>query len=221
MVTKAVIQSINATGNRCIVRMPLFETAASLRYAEAEALVNIAPGMFNNLAVGDIVFVAFEENAIEKPIIIGKLFIDGNIEGNIRGGGAVVDTLKVNSTATIPASTTFDFPAINKSTYSDLDTPKKLGDYILKVERSVGNKTDLLDENFQCFKNWTQWQLKAENVEIDDGDLDSEAAPPKPFLYQQEGDECNICGPDCIKNKKRSYTKLLTEDTTKKFWWLP
>ena len=74
MVTKAVVRSINKKGNRCIVRMPLFENASSASPVEAEALVSITPGFFNNIFVNDIVFVAFEENALEKPIIIGKQY---------------------------------------------------------------------------------------------------------------------------------------------------
>ena len=69
MITKAIIQSINPNGTRCVVRMPLFETAANTAPVEAEALVNITPGMFNNLEVNDVVFIAFEENKIDKPII--------------------------------------------------------------------------------------------------------------------------------------------------------
>ena len=67
MVTKGIIRSINRAGNRCIVRMPLFETASSTVPIEVEALVSITPGMFNNLFVNDVVFIAFEENALEKP----------------------------------------------------------------------------------------------------------------------------------------------------------
>ena len=73
MITKGIIRSINKAGNRCIVRMPLFETASSSAPVEAEALISITPGFYNNLFVGDIVFLSFEENALEKPIIIGKL----------------------------------------------------------------------------------------------------------------------------------------------------
>ena len=80
MITKAIIQSINAAGNRCVVQMPIFQTAANPNPVTAEALINITPGLFNNLAVGDVVFIAFEENAIEKPIIIGKLFRGYDIE---------------------------------------------------------------------------------------------------------------------------------------------
>lgn len=212
MITKAIIQSINAAGNRCIVRMPLFESASSSAKIEAEALINISPGMFNNLAVGDIVFVAFEENALEKPIIIGKLFRGGDIERNIRGGGGVLDTLKVRSAAAIPASTLYVYPKANQANYKNLNTPKKQADYIKWLEAFVKKLTRKLDDNFRCLKNWTQWQLRAENVEIDDGDLDETLTLPVACQYQAEGGDCNICSiVDCPKNNKRGYQKLETD----------
>ena len=110
LVTKAIISSIKRAGNRCIVRMPLFESASSSAPVEAEALVSITPGLFNNLFVNDIVFVAFEENALEKPIIIGKLFKGTTNENLTNGGAGILDTLKVRTAATIPSSTLFVFP---------------------------------------------------------------------------------------------------------------
>ena len=104
LVTKAIIRSINSAGNRCVVRMPLFETAASSAPVEAEALVNITPGMFGNLNIGDVVFVAFEENALEKPIILGKLYKGASSENTTRGGMGILDSLRVNTAATIPSS---------------------------------------------------------------------------------------------------------------------
>ena len=208
MITKAIIQSINAAGNRCIVRMPLFETAANPNPVTAEALVNVTPGMFNNLEVGDVVFISFEESAIEKPIILGKLFRGAEIEGNIRGGGCVVDTLNVHSSAVIPASTLYDFPASIKTNYKDLDTPKKTADYIKWLERFTKGLVAQLEDHFKCFKNWTQWQLKPENVEVDDGDLDTNTNISEAFLYQSEDSKCELCGKACTKNKKRSYLKL-------------
>ena len=74
MITKGLIRSINRAGNRCVVRLPLFETASSTTPVEIEALISITPGMYNNLFVNDVVFVAFEENALEKPIVVGKLY---------------------------------------------------------------------------------------------------------------------------------------------------
>lgn len=208
MITKAIVQSINAAANRCIVRMPLFETAANPNPVEAEALVNITPGLFNNLVVGDIVYVAFEENAIEKPIIIGKLFRGVDIEGSIRGGAGVLDTLKVQSSASLPASTFFVFPQTIQNSYKDLNTPKKLADYLKWLETLTKTSLAQLEDHFKCFKNWTQWQLRATNVEVDDGDLDLDDSISEPCKYQEENSTCDICGKACTKKNKRNYLGL-------------
>lgn len=215
MVTKAIVQSINRTSNKCVVRMPLFETASETSRVEAEALTSITPGLFNNLFVGDVVFVAFEENAIEKPIIIGKLYRGAVHENNTPGGAGILDTLRVNSAATIPAATLYNFSAKIKAEYLNLNTPKKVADYIKWLEKLTKKLIGQLDEHFQCFKNWTQWQLRPENVEVDDGDIDTDYNISEPFLYQTEGSQCKICNAvDCVKNKTRRYSKL---DTTKAY----
>lgn len=208
MVTKAIIKSINGAGNRCIVRMPLFETASSTVPVEAEALVSIPPGIFNNLVVGDVVFIAFEENALEKPIIIGKLFTGASNEHKVSGGMGIFDTLKVNSDATIPSSTLFVFPQTTKNEYKDLKTPKKMADYIKWLEKLTKKLITQLDGHFRCFKNWVQWQLRPENVNIDDGDLDTGFHIAEAFPYISEGDDCKICGKNCTKDKVRQYLKI-------------
>jgi hypothetical protein len=211
LLTKAIIKSINATGTRCTVEMPLFRSASSTAPIEAEALINVTPGVFNGLAVGDVVFIAFEENALEKPIILGKLFRGANIEGSIRGGGGVFNSLKVNNDAVIPSSTIFIFPANMKNEYKDFKTPKQIADYIKWLEGFTKSNLTQLEENFICFKNWTQWQLQAENVEIDDGDLD-EQFDAEPFKYQNEGTDCKICKA-CTKENTRRYLKLPIDNT--------
>lgn len=215
MITKAVIQDINGAGNRCVVRMPLFETASSSMPVEAQALVNITPGMFNNLNVNDVVFVAFEENALEKPIIIGKLYRGTANESNVPGGMGIVDTLKVRTAATIPCTTLFEYPKEIRNNYKDLETPKKIADYIKWLEKITKKWVDQLNEQFKCFKNWTQWQLRAENVEVDDGNVDESFNHAEPCKYQKEGSTCRICGSNCTKkDNKRSYLKI---DTTKNY----
>lgn len=205
MITKAIVQSISAAGDRCVVRMPLFETAASNTIVETEALINIAPGIYNGLAVGDVVFIGFEENAIEKPIVLGKLFRGGQLESNTRGGGGNFNSLKVNSDAVLPASTQFRFSTGNRDVYKHFTTPKAIADYVLWLERLTNTSKKQLDDNFRCFKNWTQWQLKAENVEIDDGDLDLETQAT-PFMYQNEHEPCAIC--EACSKKSRSYPEV-------------
>ena len=215
MVTKGQIKSINRAGNRCVVRLPLFETASSTTPVEIEALVSITPGLFNNLFVNDVVFVAFEENALEKPIIIGKLYTGATKENNTKGGAGIFDTLTVRSSGSIPAATTtFVFQGDTKGEYKDLKTPKKMADYIKWLEKYFKKLFGQLDDNFKCFKNWTQWQLKPENVEIDDGDLDTGYHIAEPLLYQEECGDCKLCGNNCTKDKTRRYLKL---DTTKKY----
>ena len=209
MITKAIVQAVNANGTRCKVRIPLFETSFDSSKVEAEALVSIAPGVYNNIEVGDIVFIAFEENAIEKPIIIGKLYKGADTESTIRGGGGIFNTIKANSSAVLPASTTFIFPQNNQSEYKDLNSAKKIADYIKWLETYTKSNINKLDGHFNCFKKWTQWQLAAENVEIDDGDLDSEDfEAAEPYLYQEEDSECQICGVACPKSGIRKYSRL-------------
>ena len=209
MVTKGLIKSINRAGNRCIVRLPLFETASSSVPVEIEALVSITPGMFNNLFINDVVFVAFEENALEKPIIIGKLYTGASNENNTLGGAGILDTLTVRTSGSVPAATTtFVFEGDNKGEYKDLKTPKKMADYIKWLEKYFKKLFSQIDSHFRCFKNWTQWQLQPENVEVDDGDLDTGYHLAEPLQYQVESEACKICGSSCTKDKTRHYLKL-------------
>jgi len=219
LITKAIIKSINATGTRCTVEIPLFKSASMTKPVEATALINITPGIFNNLKVNDVVFIGFEENAMEKPIILGKLFT-GASEGNIRGGGGIFNNLTVNSTANLPASTTFTFPQTPQNEYKDFTSLKSIADYIKWLERYAKANVDHISSDFKCFKNWTQWQLKPENVEIDDGDLDDNNSwlhdeEYCPFMYQEENDFCIICGENC--SKKNNIRQYLDPPADKKY----
>jgi hypothetical protein len=211
LITKGIIMSINGAGNRCVVRLPLFETASSTVPVEIEALVNITPGMFNNLFVDDVVFVSFEENALEKPIIIGKLYKGTSFEDATAGGMGILDTLRVNTAATVPCSTLFKYPPTNSEAYKDLNTPKKIADYIKWLERLSKKLLNQLEDHFRCFKNWTQWQLRPENVEIDDGDLDTNYHIAEDLQYQAENAECKLCGNNCTKDQTRCYSRLGTD----------
>jgi hypothetical protein len=153
--------------------MPLFETASSSTPVMAEALINITPGVFNNIEIDDVVFVGFEENAIEKPIILGKLFKGAQTEAEIRGGGGIFDTIKVTTTATLPATTNYSFPNSIGSAYHNLKSPKDQADYVLWLELLAKDNLNALGDNFSSLQSWMRWKFRPENIEIDDGDLDA------------------------------------------------
>lgn len=179
MITKAEIKSINPEGNRCVVSMPLFQTASSPWPVLIEALVCITPGFFNNLFVGDIVFVGFEENALEMPIILGKLYTGGNKEKDTPGGAGVLDDLLVRTTAKIPATTTYTYSqadleaAGGVDSYKHFSSPKSMADYTKAFETYAKGLVTNLNTNLTSFKTLFDWQVDPANIEVDDGDLDS------------------------------------------------
>jgi hypothetical protein len=139
VLTKAIIQSIDYTKNMCRVRIPLFENAArNVNIIEADAQINIVPGIYNSYKTGDIVFIGFEENKMELPVILGKLFVSAATEASSYRGNVSGNSLAITDTAQLPYSTIFNYDKIsqNSNLYKDLNTPKKLADSILDLRRT-------------------------------------------------------------------------------------
>ncbi len=78
MITEALIETIDFTANSCTVRIPLFETTNTVTKVVVPAHFCIQPGQVNGYKVGDMVWIAFENNMYQNPIIIGKLFTSLN-----------------------------------------------------------------------------------------------------------------------------------------------
>lgn len=143
MLTKAIIQSIDYTKNMCRVRIPLFENAArKVNIVEADAQLNIVPGIYNSYKTGDIVFIGFEENKMELPVILGKLFVSASAEASSYRGNLSGNSLSITDAAQLPYSTVFNYNKIaqNDTLYKDLNTPKKLADGIINLQRSQVQK---------------------------------------------------------------------------------
>ena len=138
VLTKAIIQSIDYTKNICKVRIPLFETASrNVNMIEADAQFNIVPGIYNSYKTGDVVFIGFEENKMELPVILGKLFVSASAEADSHRGNLSGNSLSITDTAQLPYSTVFNYDQIaqNSKLYVDLNTPKKLADGILSLQQ--------------------------------------------------------------------------------------
>lgn len=139
MLTKAIIQSIDYTKNICRVRIPLFENAArNVNIIEADAQINIVPGIYNSYKTGDIVFIGFEENKMELPVILGKLFVSAATEASAHQGNLSGNSLSITDTAQLPYSTVFNYDKASQNSiiYKNLNTPKKLADSIVNLQRS-------------------------------------------------------------------------------------
>lgn len=87
MITKAIIKQLNTLNdNHFLVYIPLLRKAnAPESSATLSATLIVLPGVENSLKVDDVVFVTFEDNQMDKPVILGKLYTgkEDNITTNL------------------------------------------------------------------------------------------------------------------------------------------
>lgn len=106
MIVKGLIKTIDFNDNSCMVRIPLFETAASRGEVVLKAIMLVQPGMYNGFVEGDVVFVDFENEDLGQPIVIGKLYLGAAKEASATARSALsVSNLEVTSKATLPIDT--------------------------------------------------------------------------------------------------------------------
>lgn len=100
MITKAIVKRLNEVNNNIFrVYVPVLK---NVNMDETDATFDATLCSFNyanDLRVGDIVFVDFEENVMDKPIILGKLFLNNKEENNSQ---LILKTLNVKEKLTIP-----------------------------------------------------------------------------------------------------------------------
>ena len=73
MVFKAIIKSLPKDNNKYLVRIPPLEDNTTKEMILPALLCN-QPGEYGNYKVGDVVFVEFENNKLDVPVIIGRLY---------------------------------------------------------------------------------------------------------------------------------------------------
>lgn len=133
MITKGVIESIDFLSNTCTVRLPVFEGTSGVPVV-LPATFSIVPGLYNVYKPGDIVFTGFENNALNKPIVLGKLFVDGNSESTADGSLAC-GTLTAKQ-ATLPLGTKLDYSKDpNNASVLGSTTVGTIGDLVIQVQK--------------------------------------------------------------------------------------
>lgn len=118
MITEAEIISIDYTSNNCTVRIPLFEHAGFSGITSIRAFFAIQPGVYNGYKVGDLVFVSFERNKPDLPIILGKIYRGASVEATLSGGTIIASDLIAKNTVKLPLDTTIDSTDV---TYNNLN----------------------------------------------------------------------------------------------------
>lgn len=85
MITKGIIKrtpssTLDKNNYKFDVRIPIFEEAGSNDEYISQCCLCYNDDSAYTYNVGDVVYLSFENNDLDKPIIIGKLFCSKNIE---------------------------------------------------------------------------------------------------------------------------------------------
>ena len=89
MLTKGYITDLPKFNNKYKVRIPVFETAgigntkSVFNASVIEATLVYTPGIIDNISIGDCVVIGFENDKQSKPIILGKLYCDRNLDKDL------------------------------------------------------------------------------------------------------------------------------------------
>lgn len=111
MITKAIVEDI-INNKEFIVRIPIFDNIESAREHTIKedlntALAILSPGLSNNIVIGDVVYVGFEDNDISKPIILGLLDKENQQprQTTVTSAQLNCDYLNVKNPTTLPIGT--------------------------------------------------------------------------------------------------------------------
>lgn len=147
MITKAIIEEILDNGYHARVRIPIYHKAANSPSCTPFNQLPVAsiccePGSMPALKKGDIVFVAFQEDLVSQPVIVGMLFRkDDNSKTNLR-----VSSLQVDVNTMLSGETTIGDTSINdlkniKNTKGNLQAQIDLLEQKLNILISGGTIT--------------------------------------------------------------------------------
>lgn len=102
MILKAFITKLPDSGdNRFKVRVPFLEDNTTNEMV-FDALLCNQPGEYNGYKIGDCVFVSFENEKLNTAIILGKLYIEDDMNVS---NYHVVNELNVTTKVTLPEDT--------------------------------------------------------------------------------------------------------------------
>ena len=159
MIQYGIIKELKPEENSAIVRIPMYETSQG-EEALFDCVLTITPGIINGYKEGDIVTVAFENNQLDLPVIINKLYT-GVAKEQESETSAFLDNLYVEGSTEL--SENFK---VGEVTYKDLLSLKKK----LNIDE---NNVDTTQENLDKEINRA---IKAEETLQENLDSETERA---------------------------------------------
>lgn len=142
MITKGIIEKIDSSVKGSVdfhVRMPLFETANDNSPFIMIAKLCYQPGNLEGFYEGDVVYVGFENEYLNRPVILGKLY-----KGNEK-------TLFLESEDQLDEDSKFKQNATNFSYNSSLEV---VHNAVLPINTKIG---DLTYENiYDIYKTYDE-----------------------------------------------------------------
>ena len=107
MICKAIVET-KLSDYKLKVRIPVFHkheesVGCTATLDVPEATICTTAGIYPSLSIGDVVFVCFEDDNVDKPVIVGVLYSNNckNIKSDISA-----NSLEVLVNATLPDDTT-------------------------------------------------------------------------------------------------------------------
>lgn len=145
MITKGIVEEI-LTSYKLKVRAPMLDRMVVSGLAKStsslnESIICTLPGCDINLKVGDIVFLAFEDNDYSKPIILGCLYRTVKTDSYC---DLILNVLDVNLSAKLPSNTTIgEITPVEISHLHGIKT---------NIQEQLNYLSDKIDYLFSCKK---------------------------------------------------------------------
>lgn len=146
MITKGIVEQIDRNNPYTAkVRIPVFNKAQGVVGATPTnqlytASICCLPNCNPNIKVGDVVYVSFEDNYIDKPIILGHLYNGiSNLNTTV---GIKTDSVEATVTARLPADTN-----IGDTTSNDFVN-------LRNTRSNLQGQIDLLSQNANSLSNY-------------------------------------------------------------------
>lgn len=158
MILIAQIKSIDLNKGTCKVHIPQFDLPNSTAPAILEAYICTLPGIYNGYNVDDSVWVAFEKNLLDNPVILGHLGAPA-ICDSAAGGAIVGKNLTISEKVLLPKDVEFN------TAETDFNSIAKIIAKLKSLTENTGSTGDLPTTLVELQNTLTALDARLKNIE--------------------------------------------------------